>query len=384
MKPRADMNTYKVAIPYTESANPRKKFRIEYTIEAPDREIALRKAEKEFFAYTLYNSASWVRTIDREAVRVWRLLPDHPQTSQTIDELAEQLKSPDPDILYNTLNKLGDLEDAGPSSLVIALLPHENQDIAALAAETLGKFGDPNNLISLARAYRPEADPKLKACILSAIGRLQQTDDVTIDIVAQALGDEDPRLRANAVEAADKLHLPLSTRMLVPLLEDEDNRVRANVLKALWHTHDRRALMKVLQEMTESSNRWMRASAAFVLRHLDMDDRLPLLKELYKDPVAEVQTNARKALLQFEDLSCFPLWMEAVTEFGDLTFAQLAERTAAFGTGGFDAALTYLPKTQQQKALARDLLDYLEQHTFQTQGWWAWLTLKKKRLFRKA
>ena len=35
--------TYKVIIPYSESATPRKKFKIEYTVEASDRITALKK-----------------------------------------------------------------------------------------------------------------------------------------------------------------------------------------------------------------------------------------------------------------------------------------------------------------------------------------------------
>lgn len=99
MSPAKPLQTYKFIVPYSESAHLQKRFKIEYTIEAPDRETALQKAEREFFAYTQYNSASWVRVIEREGIRIWRVLPDHPQTPQTIDELATRLTSGDEDVL---------------------------------------------------------------------------------------------------------------------------------------------------------------------------------------------------------------------------------------------------------------------------------------------
>jgi len=98
---------YKVIIPYSESGNPRKKFKIEYSIEAANRDSALRKAEREFNSYADYNSASWVRNIEYEGIRIWKLIPDMPQTPQHTDELAKQLSSGDEDIIYNTLKELG-------------------------------------------------------------------------------------------------------------------------------------------------------------------------------------------------------------------------------------------------------------------------------------
>ncbi len=383
MGPSKNLNTYKVVMPYSESANPRKRFKIEYTIEASDRETALQKAEREFFAYTLYNSASWVRILERESIRVWRLLPNFPQTPQSIDDLAGNLKSQDPDVIYNTLKSLGELEDASPSAGILALLGHPNPDLGVLAAETLVKLGDPSNLPFLLKQFTPQANSRMKACVLSGIARFAKPGDPVSEVVALALGDEDPRVRANAVEAVEKLRLSTTMRMLVPLLEDEDNRVRANVLKALWDIHDRNALTGILQEMASSTNRWMRASAAFVLQHLPVDGRVGMLSILLADSSPEVQSNAWKAILKLEEPKCLPFWIKDLALNSGKNFALITEKVDKLGLPAFDLLLDFVPSSKEEKKYVRLLLDRSEQKIYREAGLIEWLLAKHKRFFSK-
>ncbi len=381
MVPPRPLFTYRVIVPYSESANLQKRFKIEYTIEAPDRETALQKAEREFFAYTQYNSASWVRVIEREGIRVWKILPDLPQTPQTIDELAARLRSDDEDILYNTLLSLGALEDATASALVTPLLRHPNPDIRTLAAETLGKMGDPSNLPLLLSHYTNEAPATLKATILTAISRLARPGDPVSDIIAAALGDKDPRVRANAVEAVERLRLPTTTRMLAPLLEDEDNRVRANVLKALWDTHDRAKLAATLREMATHPSHWMRASAAFVLRHVRIDQHLKLVQTLLEDRIPEVHANAWKALLVLEELDCIPLWFEHLNPLHVADLPLIQAKIEKMGPPAFERVLAVKPRSREEYRQVQGILDALEQQAWQQQGWLGWLKAKHRRFF---
>lgn len=381
MPPAKPLQTYKVIVPYSESAHLQKRFKIEYTIEAPDRETALQKAEREFFAYTQYNSASWVRVIEREGIRIWRVLPDHPQTPQTIDELATRLTSGDEDVLYNTLTSLGALEDASAGKLIIPLLRHPNEDLRTLAADTLGRLGDPANLPVLLEHYRPEAPPHLKASILSAVARLGRAGDPVSDVIAAALGDRDPRVRANAVEAVERLKLPTTTRMLAPLLEDEDNRVRANVLKALWDTHDRARLAATLREMAAHPSHWMRASAAFVLRHVRIEDHLRLVETLLNDRVPEVHANAWKALLEMDDLDCVPLWFEHLNPLHVADLPRIQARIEEIGPAAFERVLAVKPRSREEFRQVQEILDTMERRAYEQQGWFAWLKAKHNRFF---
>lgn len=368
-------NLYRVSLPYTESAQPQKAFKIEYNMEAPDRELAIRKAEREFMSFTQYSSASWIRTIDKDNIRAWRILPDLPQTAPAIDEFAKNFEALDQDTVYNVLKKLGELEDSTFIPRVLPLLKHQDSDLAALAAETLGKIGNATCVASLIEMFQPSAPARMKACVLSSLSRIATSKDSIEEIVAHGLGDPDSRVRANAVELVERLHLSGIARQLVPMLGDQDNRVRANVLKALWSSHDRRLLTSSLQEMIKSPNRWMRISAAFVLQHIECEEQLSLLAQLLADSEPDVQKSARKTLFGKPDISRIPLWIEHWNQ--DDTLADLiATQVFVFGHDGWTALLAFRPADPERKALVQRLVKQVGGLVYQQKGVGAWLTFK--------
>ncbi len=376
----AQAKTYKVIIPYSESATPRKKFKIEYTVEATDRIVALKKAEREFDSYADYNSASWVRTIERESIRIWKLMPDMPQTPQHIDELAALLSSTDEDVVYNSLKALAEIEDSSPSSQIIALFNHQNPELVALAVETLGRIGDPSNLGAIRNLYQPETNPRIKACVVTAVSRLALPDDDIVGFITQALHEEDARVRANAIEAIEKLNLPDVARLLLPMLKDEDNRVRANVIKALWNKDDQSKLLEVLKEMSSDENPWMKASAVFVLDNVKIPGRIELLAVMSRDEHPKIRQNARDALFRIDSIDCLPCWLETIVN--DSEFALVAEKIVGMGESALNLLLTFNGHTEASRRYAAALLDMLEQQVFKTSGWIQWLKAKQKRLFR--
>lgn len=372
--------TYKVIIPYSETANPRKKFKIEYTVAAVDRESALRKAEHEFESYADYNSASWVRSIEREGVRIWKLLPDMPQTPECIDELARKLSSTDEDIVYNSLKALGEIEDSAASSQIIGVFRHSNPELVALAIETLGKIGDPSNLGAIRNIYKPDVNPRVKACIVSAMGRLALPDDDIVSFLTRALQDEDARVRANAIESIEKLDLPDVTRLLLPMLNDEDNRVRANVIKALWNKEDHDQLLEALRVMAIDDNPWMKASAVFVLDKVNIPGRLELLADMAGDPHPKIRQNAREALFRQNGVECIPWWLETLDN--DEEFALVAGKVAKIGEKALSTILAFNGQSEKSRKYASMLLDLLEQQVLKASGWISWLKTKQKRLFK--
>ncbi len=374
--------TYKVIIPYSESATPRKKFKIEYTVEASDRITALKKAEREFDSYADYNSASWVRTIERASVRIWKLMPDMPQTPQHIDELAAQLLSGDEDVVYNSLKALGEIEDASASSRIIALFNHANPELVALAVETLGRIGDPGNLYAIRNLYHPDTNPRIKACIVTAVSRLALPDDDIVGFLTRALHEDDARVRANAIEAIEKLDLPDVARLLLPMLKDEDNRVRANVIKALWNKDDQSKLLDVLKEMASDSNPWMKASAVFVLDNVNIPGRIELLTVMAMEEHPKIRQNARDALFKIDNLDCLPSWLEIISN--DKEFAMVAEKVLRQGDAALNRLLAFNGHSESSLKHASMLLDMLEQHVLKTSGWINWLKTKQKRLFRQS
>ncbi|MDD2999335.1 MAG: HEAT repeat domain-containing protein [Candidatus Riflebacteria bacterium] len=371
---------YKIIIPYRESANPRKKFKIEYTIEAPDRATALQKAEREFNSYSDYNSASWVRAVENEGIRIWKLLPDLPQTPEHIDELAQKLSSDDEDIVYNSLKALGEIEDSSLSSEIISLFKHPNPELAALAVETLGRIGDPSNIGAIQNLYRNDSTPRLKACIITAVSKLATPDDSIIDFLTRALHEEDSRVRANAIEAIERLNLPDTARLLLPMLKDEDNRVRANVIKALWNKSKHNQLLDALKEMAADENPWMKASAIFVLDKIDIPGRIELLAAMAEEEHPLVRQNARNSLFGLNSPDCIPYWLN--TASNDTEFALAREKIIQMGEKALSALLAFNGQTPESRKQATMLLDLIEQQVLKSAGWISWLKTKQKRLFK--
>ncbi len=378
----AHSKTYKVIIPYSESATPRKKFKIEYTVEASDRASALKKAEREFDSYADYNSASWVRMIERDGIRIWKLMPDMPQTPQHIDELAAQLTSADEDVLYNSLKALGEIEDSSASSRIMGLFSHANPELVALAVETLGRIADPSNLGAIRNLYHPDTNPRIKACIITAVSRLALPNDDIVGFLTQALREEDARVRANAIEAIEKLDLPDVTRLLLPMLKDEDNRVRANVIKALWNKDDQGRLLEVLKGMAVDENPWMKSSAVFVLGNVTIPGRIELLSVMALDEHPKVRQNARDALFQINSLDCLPYWLEIISN--DKEFSLVAEKIIHMGDAALNTLLAFNGRSSESRRHAARLLDMLEQQVLKTSGWISWLKTKQKRLFKSS
>jgi HEAT repeat protein len=372
--------TYKVIIPYSESANPRKKFKIEYTVAAIDRESALNKAEREFDSYTDYNSASWVRSIEREGIRIWKLLPNRPQTPERIDELARQLSSEDEDIVYNSLRALGELEDTSASSQIISVFRHKNPELVAMAVETLGKIGDPSNLGAIRNLYKPDIHPRTKSSIIAAMGKLALPDDDIVSFLTKALQEEDARVRANAIEAIERLDLPDVTRLLLPMLNDEDNRVRANVIKALWNKEDHGQLLDALKVMAIDDNPWMKASAVFVLDKVNIPGRLELLADMARDEHPKIRQNAREALFRQNGSECIPWWLESLEN--DDEFKKIAGKVVRMGDRALSTLLAFRGQTETSRKYSSMLLDLLEQQVLKSSGWISWLKTKQKRLFK--
>jgi HEAT repeat protein len=373
------MKTYKVIIPYSESAAPKKRFKIEYTVEATNRTSALDKAEKEFNAYTNYNSASWTRNIERDSIRIWKMLPNLPQTPLSIDELAGNLQSADQDIVYNNLKALGEIEDSSASSQILKLFSHENPEIVSLAIETLGQIGDPTNLHAVMGKFKNDTHPRVKASILTTVGKLATTEESVVVFLSEALKDKDSRVRANAVEAIEKLQTNKLTEILLPKLKDEDNRVKANVIKALWNKHENSELLETLQQMASDENPWMKTSAIFVLTKVEIPGRMELLFALSSDPHPKVKENAKKALMEMQDLECIPYWIEIAETIEDEK--KISEKILKLGQAAITPLLSFSSKAEKENKFVNNLLNMLEQQVLSSKGWISWLKTKQKRLF---
>lgn len=221
------LKNYKIIIPYTESASPSKKFRIEYVIEAENRNEAGKKAEVQFNAYAGNTSASWVRIADPSGTRIWRILPGDPETPDFIDEVINKLPCRTPEETIECLERLGQLEDSAASSKIIALTKVDNPIIVAAAIKALGSIGDPTSFFAVKNTYNKKTAPEVKHAIVNNLIKLALPEDDILDFYRKAIRDTITRKSVFMLMNSDLL--PLCTAEIS--CEEEFQMVRETTLK---------------------------------------------------------------------------------------------------------------------------------------------------------
>jgi HEAT repeat protein/Tfp pilus assembly protein PilF len=120
-----------------------------------------------------------------------------------------------------------------------------------------------------------------------------------------ALRDEDPRVRANAIESIESIKSGSIVGIIQPYLEDPSNRVRANVAKAIWKYGDF-DVSETLKQMLEHKDKWYRASAAYAIGEIKDSRFIRELARALKDEDPDVRRNATNALRKIEVNDALP------------------------------------------------------------------------------
>ncbi len=121
----------------------------------------------------------------------------------------------------------------------------------------------------------------------------------------QLIEDPNPLIRAKGVEVieaelVEEKDSEVAERLLAPFLQDENNRVRANAAKAMYKYKPDVAL-KVLREMIDAADKWMRVSAVWALGEIGSDDGAQILLDLRDDPEYHVRRRVYKSLQKFQE-----------------------------------------------------------------------------------
>ena len=223
MKP---FKSYKIIVPYTESAAPTKKFVIEYDVDAANRVEAQKIAEDRFNLYSGNTSASWVRIPDQSGIRIWRRFPTDPETPEFIDDLISSLPGKSNSETLSLLNRLGDLEDIFASSKIISLTKLDEPAIVASAIDTLGKIADPTSYFAVKNTYFQKSHPDIKRAVVKALPNMALPEDDVIGFYKIAIKDKATREVVFNLDFVDLL--PLWLQEIEN--ESEFNAVKENVL----------------------------------------------------------------------------------------------------------------------------------------------------------
>ncbi len=190
---------------------------------------------------------------------------------------------------------------------LIRALADSSEWVRVHAVETIGMYKDRKHIELLSQFLENEESDKVRATLIKVLGELGGAK--VLPIITLYLKDSNARVRANAVEAIERISGSSSIDMrehIIPLLDDENNRVKANSVKALFKMGEKKAI-EVLKNMIGSGDDWMRASAAYVFGVIDYERSVDYLIGALNDNCWFVVKNAVKSLVRKGDAVLPPL-----------------------------------------------------------------------------
>ncbi len=161
------------------------------------------------------------------------------------------------------LKMLNSLPDLVPyRSQIISLCGHQEPRIAAMAIRLVGRLGD----------------PKLK------------------DLLEAAAHHADARVRANAVESMEELHIADNSQRVLAMLNSRHSRERANAIKAIG-SFDFNTAKECLSRMLTDSSPLHRMSALWVVGQLNLIEVLRQVSNISRrDPNLRVRSRAAEMI----------------------------------------------------------------------------------------
>jgi len=195
-------------------------------------------------------------------------LPPAPRTESkvgdlTVESAAEILRTADADTKIRTLQQIVNAKDTSFLSLLLE--------------------------ISI-----EESDPMVRSVLPLAIGILGTKENQSF-IIQRFLKDPNARVRANAIEALERIGSPDAYPYIVGFLQDKDNRVRTNAALAL-NKFGKVNLIRTLDGMLKDSKVWMRDSATYALSVIKIPEAVPLLANAMEDSYEGIRVKAKRAL----------------------------------------------------------------------------------------
>lgn len=131
------------------------------------------------------------------------------------------------------------------------------------AAEALGEFQDPNAVPDLSEVFATTPEPSVRAAIVRALGRLNQTSGHAT--IARALSDGDARVRRDALGVILQLNFFRQQDALLPLVADPDDVVRRRAISLLGEFGVEEAVAPLMTVLAADASRDVRQSAAWAL-----------------------------------------------------------------------------------------------------------------------
>lgn len=219
-----------------------------------------------------------------------------------VPALLERFEEAPPELREAILHAVSQLSPAAATDLIASLLQAPEQEDKLAAARTSARLRLPGTIDLLARLTE-DPDPLVRGTAIEALGRCSRQEEEEREgrgrIVAAAISDSDPHVRARAIDAAARLGLVDAGRAIIGLLGgDPSEEVRERAALAIGILPVPGGEAPLIEACRRDEPAGVRAAAALaagrfdpnslVLRVLEMGDeaaiRELLRRRLRSDP----------------------------------------------------------------------------------------------------
>ena len=196
------------------------------------------------------------------------------------------------------LKALAVLRKADPQIIVKFLKAGEQLTLSQWLLRALSlipALGDYTALFPWLRKLTQIGDDRIKSRAVKLFCELRPNNSQ----VARQMLDEDPRVRANVIEALWNSNAPEAAAIFKVAASDPNHRVVGNALVGLHWQGDPSALPKMI-ELCQSPDVLFRSAMAWSLGAIRDERGIPALQSLSKDPSVIVRKRALRSLLALQ------------------------------------------------------------------------------------
>jgi len=270
-----------------------------------------------------------------------------PENRVVVPRLIELLEgSADPVVSENVLRAAGSIADPRFVPQLLYALGSDNSSIKIAAAGSLRRFSGPEVQQAVLAALKNEQSARVKASLMAVLGAEQAALQ---PVLRAGLKDEDPRVRANAVEAIGLSNDPALIAELRPLLDSASPRELANVVVALARLPAHREAARARLELIFwAEDRNLLASALWAAGELAEAAFLPAVRRYLTDADAMVRRNAVIALGKLGEPDAVEPMVKLLLGGKDDAFA-MARALGRLGGREREALLMHLSQLSRQE-----------------------------------
>jgi len=180
------------------------------------------------------------------------------------------------------MSRLRGLAAIVPLLMWVAGVASAQGNVTDAARQRYDKAGKSSNIQGVSRSME-SADPQERLKGLRDLTSLE--DEHAVDLLVQALGDGDMRVRAKAIDSCADLRATAATPVLVQQLfmRETSEPLKRRILAALGKIGDSGAVKPIMDLLDQNLDTSTRGTAIFALGDLGNADSLALLDQIAKD-----------------------------------------------------------------------------------------------------